>query len=73
MGDLGLGREVELLGVDAGGNFSAISGNTLPSDERRRLVSGYGFTTFSDEPVKRSSVFGWLPAEKVQKIRTALS
>ena len=70
MGDLGLGREVKLLAEDPEGNFAAISGESLPPEERRRLVSAYGFTTFYDEPVERSSVFGWLPAEKVHNIRS---
>ncbi|MCC3280690.1 hypothetical protein LJ754_16195 [Arthrobacter sp. zg-Y40] len=73
MGDLGLGREIELLAEDPDGNFAAISGESLPPEERRRLVSAYGFTTFYDEPVERSSVFGWLPAEKVHGIRSEVS
>ncbi|MCC3276979.1 hypothetical protein LJ753_13995 [Arthrobacter sp. zg-Y20] len=73
MGNLGLGREVKLLAEDPEGNYAAISGESLPPEERRRLVSAYGFTTFYDEPVERSSVFGWLPAEKVHNIRSEVS
>ena len=73
MGDLGFGREVKLLAEDPEGNFAAISGETLPPEERRRLVSAYGFTTFYDEPVERSSVFGWLPGEKVKNIKSHVS
>ena len=70
-GELGPGQLVEILAEGAGGDLSVVS-IEVPVIYKKMLVSDHGFGTYSDEPVERSSVFGWLPAEKIHNIRSKI-
>ena len=71
-GELGPGREVEIVGEDSDGNLAVVADRGFWAEEKWDLVEDQGFHTFHNEPVERSGVFGWLPAEAVNDIASEI-
>lgn len=69
-GELGSRGTVTILAEARDGRLAA-SANDLGLKEW--LIMECGFHTYFDEPVTRSSAFGWLPAALVSNIKSSVS
>ena len=72
-GELSPGREVEIVGEDADGNVAVVAGAEFSAEAKMDLIEQHGFHPFSEsEPVSRQGVYGWLPADRVHNIKSAV-
>lgn len=69
-GELKSGLEVEIVAEDAEGKFEVVVGDEVPTERKWDLVEDHGFHTFHNEPVERSGVYGWLPAEMIHGLKS---
>ena len=74
-GFMGPGRELVIISEDDEGNLAVEASNRMAALYKRQLSSNHGFKPmYENEPLERTMVFGWLPAQRITNIerRTVL-
>jgi len=70
-GSMGPGREFVIISEDKDGNLAVEASSRMASLYKRQLIHNHGFEPmYDDEPLERTMVFGWLPAQRLTSIES---